>query len=58
MTIIEEMAEAIYTTHLREPRDDEKNPPIAWANASSEVKEWTKAQARSALDVITKKLHY
>lgn len=58
MTIIEEMAEAIYTTHLREPREDEKNPPVPWANASPEVKAWVKAQARSALDVVTKKLHY
>lgn len=58
MTIIEEMAEAIYMTHLREARDDDRNPPVVWANASSEVKEWSKAQARSALDVITKRLHY
>jgi hypothetical protein len=45
--IIERMARAIYMTHWKEPEFGKLGAPT-WENASREVREWVRAQARSA----------
>jgi hypothetical protein len=42
---VEVTAEAIYETHR-------KSPAPSWANASTEVKDWVRAQAVSAIEVM------